>query len=66
MREVIGIILIVQGIGSLVITKAFNGQEWFLMRWATPYSPWAHIAIAVFGLLLAAAGTSARRRRNHA
>ncbi|WP_143261600.1 hypothetical protein [Allokutzneria sp. NRRL B-24872] len=63
MREVIGIILIVQGIGSLVITKAFNGQEWFLMRWATPYSPWAHIAVAAVGLFLASAGAAARRRK---
>ncbi|SDN59822.1 hypothetical protein [Allokutzneria albata] len=63
MLEVIGIIFMVQGFGSLLVKEVFNGSEWFLMEWATPYSPWAHIAVGVIGFFLAGGGAASRRRK---
>ncbi|MFB9902439.1 hypothetical protein [Allokutzneria oryzae] len=65
MLEVVGIICVVQGFGSLVV-KHFGGKDWLLMAWASGHGPWAHIAVGVLGIVLTAVGAASRRRSNRA
>ena len=59
--EVIGIIGMVQGFGSALVTQV-RGGDWQLMRWALAWQPASGIAIGVAGLLLARVGWAGRKR----
>ncbi|ALG11001.1 hypothetical protein [Kibdelosporangium phytohabitans] len=59
--EVIGIIGMVQGFGSALVTQVWGGN-WALMRWALEWQPVAGIAVGVLGLLIASIGWSGQKR----
>ncbi|SHE53821.1 hypothetical protein [Streptoalloteichus hindustanus] len=55
MLEVIGIVLVVQGVLSLFTDPV-------LMRWASGHQPWAGVVVGLVGLALAAAGAARRKK----
>ncbi|MBP2326337.1 hypothetical protein JOF56_006722 [Kibdelosporangium banguiense] len=59
--EVIGIIGMIQGFGSALVTQVWGGN-WQLMRWALEWQPLIGIGIGVAGLLLASIGWAGQRR----
>jgi hypothetical protein len=59
--EVLGIIGMVQGFGSALVTQVWGGN-WQLMSWALDWQPGIGIGIGVLGLLLASAGWAGQKR----
>ncbi|SMD19018.1 hypothetical protein [Kibdelosporangium aridum] len=59
--EVIGIIGMVQGFGSTLVTQVWGGN-WQMMRWALDWQPVSGIAIGVLGLVLASIGWAGQKR----
>ena len=59
--EVIGIIGMVQGFGSAVVTQVWGG-DWALMQWALEWQPAGGIVVGVLGLALASVGWSGQKR----
>ncbi|MCE7012154.1 hypothetical protein LWC34_56500 [Kibdelosporangium philippinense] len=60
--EIIGIIGMVQGFGSALVTQVWGGN-WQLMNWALEWQPVSGIAIGVLGLVVASIGWAGQKRR---
>lgn len=59
--EVLGIIGMVQGFGSALVTQVWGGN-WQLMSWALDWQPGIGIGMGVLGLLLACVGWAGQKR----
>lgn len=66
MLEILGILMVVQGVGGGITALLDGGPSWFLVHHLSFLDGWelpASVVLAVVGALLAARGERARRPR---
>lgn len=64
--EIVGIVLVVQGIGGFINNWVGGGPSWFLVNYVPALKGWeipVSVVIALVGAALAARGERARKQR---